>query len=259
VAFVDQTSVTQATRIISDHSEISYRSTLDFFEERANKAPRPDASNVVLYQDNNPALADARDIYERAEIAPKLGLHSEMHCLDVGCGTARWAPSLLPKVASYTGIDFSPGLVALAKERIASDFPHATTQLHVMNANQLSSNALGNPQPFDLIVAGGVFMYLNDEDAKRLALSIADLSAPQATVYIREPIALSDRLTLQDHYSDDLSQVYSAIYRTQDEYDALFEDALGAAGFSTKETAAMYPESLSTQATTRATYWLVTR
>lgn len=45
-------------------------------------------------------------------------------------------------------------------------------------------------------------------------------------IYISEPIALEERLTLNKFYLDNLDSEYSAIYRTISEYNKIFKPLL---------------------------------
>jgi hypothetical protein len=48
---------------------------------------------------------------------------------------------------------------------------------------------------------------------------------------LREPTGIDARLSLVDHYSDDLEAAYNSIYRTADELRAAFAEVLEPAGF----------------------------
>ena len=77
--------------------------------------------------------------------------------LDVGCGLAHFADHLdsLGLEVRYTGVDLSPAMIALAKER--------RPDLDVRVANILEED-LGE---FDVVMANGIF-YLLGEDAEAL-------------------------------------------------------------------------------------------
>ncbi|MEI2699820.1 MAG: hypothetical protein V9E94_16315 [Microthrixaceae bacterium] len=50
-------------------------------------------------------------------------------------------------------------------------------------------------------------------------------------MYLREPVARAERLTLTDHWSDDLEATYSACYRLPHEYRATLERVFTGEGF----------------------------
>jgi hypothetical protein len=56
--------------------------------------------------------------------------------------------------------------------------------------------------------------------------TIAALAAPGGQIYVREPMARNERLTLRGHWSDELAADYSAVYRSVATYDALFAEHL---------------------------------
>ena len=97
--------------------EIDDAAVLDFFEKRAEKVETLGPSRAVIYQDKTPALAERRDAAEKALLYPMLQLDKEAQVLDAGCGTGRWAELIIPACGSYHGVDVSPGLVRVAKQR----------------------------------------------------------------------------------------------------------------------------------------------
>src|SRR5437870_5992503 len=79
--------------------------------------------------------------------------------------------------------------------------------------------------------------YLNDGDCRQMLAHVGDLAAEAAQVYIREPMAISDRLTLKGHFSPELAAEYHAIYRTRAEYLEMLAAPLLDRGFAICEDA----------------------
>ncbi len=106
------------------------------------------------------ALAEARSVFE------------------LGCGTGRFAASLLrnrlPEGARYLGVDISPKMVALARERLARWRPRAEVVLVDPPALELP----GDDGGFDRFAATYVFDLLTVEDARRLLAEAQRLLAP---------------------------------------------------------------------------------
>jgi SAM-dependent methyltransferase len=86
---------------------------VEFFEERARRVEHLGPLRAVIYQDKHPDLAERRDEAEKEKLLPILKLAPSLRLLDVGCGTGRWADTVVPLVAAYHGIDISPGLVVM--------------------------------------------------------------------------------------------------------------------------------------------------
>jgi len=195
----------------------------DFFAGRTQRRDPKNPYVSVIYQDANPELALQRDAEEKALILPKLELRPDSRVLDVGCGIGRWADALQGRVARYVGVDFSPEMIALAQARHDPAFADFT----VMAAQDISAEALGGG--FDRAIIAGVFIYMDDEDIVRCVSGLKGMLAPDSIVYLREPLALEERLTLNGVWSEELQQHYYAIYRTRDELTDLLQAGFGAA------------------------------
>lgn len=207
--------------------QLDKKSIQEFFELRAQKAADLGPTRAVIYQDNNPELAKQRDKAEKELLLPKLKLSHDSRILDAGCGTGRWAKAVLPLCASYLGVDMSPGLIAVAKEQIQA----ANCQFQVCPVDEISPEVIGMDCPFTHILSFGVFIYLNDADILKALEGYASVIASNGKILFREPIAILQRLTLLEHFSEDMQQPYSAIYRTSEELQKLFATVLQPHGF----------------------------
>lgn len=224
------------TRIIGDRAPIDYGATLDFFERRARRADELDRRTITMYQDRQADLAAKRDEAEAETILPLLRTHkSTTRVLDVGCGVGRWGRHLSGRVDQYVGIDFSEGLVELANVELRSSYPAGRAEALTMSAVDLAQAGFGIGS-FDLVVLSGVMAYLNDDDCAQLLHTIGTLGSSTSQVYIREPMARVERLTFDEHWSDDLASSYSAVYRSVDQYAEMIEHYLLSAGFTVVST-----------------------
>jgi SAM-dependent methyltransferase len=219
-------------RVLGERVDIDYVATLDFFEGRAARATCPDALTTVLYQDDHPEVAEARHAFEIERVLPSLGLERCPRVLDIGCGNGRWARTLHGSVGHYLGVDFSPGLVDQARASLVGVPDGARYTFQVLSATELGTASLDVLPPFELVVVAGVLVYLNDDDVARVLGALPRLVTSDATVYVREPVAVADRLTLTGFESAELAAEYSAIYRNAAFYRSLLASVLGAAGFS---------------------------
>ena len=225
-------------RLIGKEHEIDYSETLEFFDSRARSSSPDSPQSTTMYQDKS--FSERRDRYERDTVVPLLGLQGRERILDVGCGYGRWASILKNFVPKYIGIDFSQKLLELAA---AQNLEFATFQQ--MAAQDISGAKLHISPPFDLIICSGILIYLNDSDVIRLSRTLAQLAAPHATLYLREPMAITgERLTLDRFPSEELRTNYSAIYRTPEQVEELFDAALIAAGFKCIINKSLYPAEL---------------
>ncbi|MBQ7560240.1 MAG: hypothetical protein IJS99_00200, partial [Synergistaceae bacterium] len=81
---------------------------------------------------------------------------------------------------------------------------------------------------------------------------------PPPRVCIRNPIALDERLTLKNFYSDELQSDYNAIYRTRGEIMKFFDKTFLPAGFRVTDEGFMFdsPELNNRKETTQYYYIL---
>lgn len=238
---------------------IDYGSTQAFFEARGQRHYANPLS-ATMYQDEQPELVAARDLAEKQRVSSLLSLEGIGKVFDIGCGIGRWGwffADYCPGLR-YLGVDFSASLIEQAKrESEIRGFDKLNFQ--VMSATCLHSNALLLPGPFDLLLVSALLMYLNDEDCIKVLSDAAHLCAPGGAIYLREPIGLEERFTLDRFYSDELSDEYSAIYRTVEELRGLLLRALQGTGLAIEQEDLLFPESLEKRAETRQYFFILRR
>lgn len=209
------------SRIKGGQTPLEPEAVAKFFNDRASKFNSKHPLVAVLYQDHNPTLAEERDAYEKQLALPLLDLTGKERVLDIGCGIGRWAGLIKSKVDLYCGIDFSEGLVQIAKQQCVADNVH----FHVAGAEQVACEAVIQYGPFNRIIIAGLMIYLNDEQIVGLCEGIKKVITPNCLIYLREPLALGERLTLNQFWSEELGAAYSAIYRTESELYSLICNA----------------------------------
>ncbi len=227
-----------------------------FFSERALKVGDVSYKQAVIYQDKDFQLAEDRDAAEKSLLLPKLELSPADRFLDIGCGTGRWAEVAAPSVQHYHGTDFSAEMVKIAKER--DSLSH--TKYTCLPCTDITLEKLDEILPFNKIICFGVLIYINDFDISKVLRAVATVSTKECTFMLREPVGLKKRLTINDHFSDDMEQFYSAIYRTEDELMALCNDVLIGSGFRLNESADVFQnDALNNRSETRQKYFLFSR
>lgn len=231
-------------RIYGEKTAINTEHIRNFYEKRAAVASVGDIGAVLLGNQNSDFL-NKRNAYDQEYILPMLGITSETRVLDIGCGIGRWASFILPKCQFYCGVDFSAGMVSVA-ERVCQGLG-GNYALHCMPATEVINqdvNFYGGL--FGTVIASGVFMYINDQEVAHIIQCLSELLNIHCTIYLADPVGVSERLTLNDFSSEALQTDYSAIYRTVDEYLELCAPLFDA-GFSVvkREFLPQYGESYS--------------
>ena len=200
-------------RIKGDEILIDSEKTKMFFERRGVNVDNNFPYTSILYQDSNPELAGQRDQYEKSKIRPLLGLEKGSVVLDVGCGIGRWADELLEQISAYIGVDFSESLIEQARRRIDS----FKAQFKVLSAENVCKQTIPTESQIDCVIISGVLLYLNDQQIVKCFEGIAELLSEDAVIYVREPLAVDERLTLDGFWSEELKTEYCAIYRTAEQ------------------------------------------
>lgn len=250
------------TRIVSgtdgeEAPRIDRKSVDLFFAGRAAKVASLGPTTAVIYQDKNPGLALRRDAAERALLLPKLGIAPGTRVLDLGCGTGRWAAALVDAGACYHGIDACEGFVAHAR---ALHVGRPAARFTVCPADSLDLGAIGESDGFDRILCLGLLIYLNDEEVAKTLGAMAGAARPHARILLREPVGIGGRLTIRNHYSGDMDQMYHAVYRTEGELLRMIGEELEPKGFRVVERGDVFEDaSLNNRAETRQRWLLLER
>lgn len=167
-----------------------------------------------------------REELEQLHLTKIVDLKPTLKVLEVGCGGGRWSFFLSERVAKVVGIDFSSQMIALANRALEERSKKNASQNRLQNTLQ---NPLQNTEflecelteyetteTFDLIYFSGVLQYLDDNDIKASLQKARTLLAPGGTLVSRDTVETKTRSVLDGDYP--------VIYRTQSEYQALFEE-----------------------------------
>lgn len=235
------------TRIYRDKTLINPDSTRAFFEDRGQRIDPAHPLTSILYQDNNPALAEQRDKHEKSVALPLLRLSENDTLLDVGCGIGRWADAVSDKVKRYHGIDFSDALIQAARSRVVA----MNASFQQLGAEDVSPAKLEYSEPYSKVIISGLLIYLNDESVRKTLEGVECCCGTNARIYVREPVGIGQRLTLSEYWSDELATKYSAIYRTEDELLDLSSETLLNNGFALSDSRPLYPDNLNNRTDTQ--------
>lgn len=244
-------------RITGEKVELDYTDIQEFFEGRGKNKKLENKYNYVLYQDDCPELAIQRDKQEKEKISGLLSFGRGQRILDVGCGIGRWGEYLLKQGLFYVGVDASPSMIEMARDNLKG---FLEKKLMVGTFQELKE-CLGRyeeTERFDKIFVNGVFMYLNDADYSRALEDIYSLCAPECEVYVKESMGISERLTLDKIYSESLTQSYSAVYRSIEEYRESLMEVFGR-DFLPEAEGRLYEQKLENREETVDYYFILKR
>ena len=208
-------------RIYNEKVEIDQKALKEFWEKRAQKYDKINPYISIKLNDQNPECVATWDAFEKKEILPKLHIDEFSYVLDIGCGVGRLSQEIIDTAKYYIGADFSENLVKIAKSRIKPTNNHIFVVAPFQEIN-IQNNITEYAGFFNKIIIAGVCTYINDRELEKCFNNLLDLISMKCTIYIVEPVAVENRLTLDQIYSEALNSDYSAIYRTIDEYHDLF-------------------------------------
>lgn len=103
----------------------------------------------------------------------------------------------------------------------------------------------------------GILMYLNDVDMENSLRQIEKVCEKKSIICIREPIAIEERLTLKDFFSEELKDYYNAIYRTRDELKVSINEMFLNKGFSIKEEGFLFDDDVLNNRKETAQYYYI--
>lgn len=216
-------------RIYGRKVPINSESVRAFYDKRAADTG-VDRVGAVLLGNQDPKFLNQRNDYDRENVLPLLNIGPETRVLDIGCGTGRMANFILPNCKFYCGVDFSEEMVKITKQVCQSrGGDYAAYCLSALEAADQNADFYGGR--FGAVIAGGIFMYVNDQDAEHIFQRLPELLEEHSSVYLADPVGIQKRLTLCDFPSETLQTKYNGIYRTPEEYLDLCAPLLSA-GFS---------------------------
>jgi len=243
-------------RIKEQVTEIDYRETKKFFTKRAEKFQESNPYSVTMYQDDHPELVKERNKAEVEKLCPKLQLSEKSRVLDIACGIGRWADAIEIGIEEYCGVDFSGELVEIAKRRNKKD----NFSFYEGAISEIDKVLLQNgKEKYNTVLMVGILMYLNDHDLVSTLQATERACEENAVICIREPIGISERLTLKDFFSEELQDNYNAIYRTREEIHKFLQEAFGEKGFSVIEEGFLFDADALNNRKETAQYYYVLR
>lgn len=243
-------------RVYGEKENIDYAESKSFFQKRASRFNADNPYSVTMYQDNNQKLVEERNRRETEKLLPYLSVGKDTKVLDIACGIGRWADALPESICEYCGIDFSEELVRIAQERnTRKNFYFYTGEVGELE----KVIARNRRQKYNTILMMGILIYINDGDIEAVLSQVERVCDDHCIICMREPVALQDRLTLKDFYSEELKDNYNAIYRTREELEAFFKKAFLDKGFQVRRQDFLFEDALNNRKETAQYFYILER
>lgn len=250
----------ESTRVYGKKLEINTEEIREMYAERADKSKTVHIdAPVVLSSDTALENIELWTSHELKKWFPHLCLNEESRVFELGFGTGRMTKYIVPTVKQYIGVDYVKEFVDIIQKRddIGVNentlFYHADFESFLKNADTMNL-----PEFTHFFLSGGVFMYMNDQTVLKCITEMEKYLSEKSIIYISEPIALKERLTLNSFYSDTIEHNYSAIYRTEEEYKNIFE-VLIEKGYNLKVSQLFFDDDIKKQKETKQWIFILER
>lgn len=248
-------------RIYVENVDIDGESMHDFYKKRAIEKVSIDIdAPVVLVGDKDKSKIEAWTTFEIEHRLPLLSIDSSSVVLEMGCGTGRISKYITSIADTYIGVDYVKEFIDIIQQREDIKKKDTTHFIH-SSFQELMNNTIHIPEEKKFnrfIISGGVLMYMNDNDVRQVLNQLVKKLDDDCIIYLSEPIALQERLTLNKFYSDNLESEYSAIYRTEKEYLEMF-DCFFNEGFTLDLSEEFFFEDIKAQKETKQWFFMLQR
>ena len=141
---------------------------------------------------------------------------------DLGCGNGDWTVVLARRAEQLLAVDFSASFLQFTVERVRAAAPGCTVRAEL---GDLATIVL--PDQLDLVVAGAITQYLDDDEVERLFAAIAAALRPGGLFYFRSTVCQRGERFTRDEES------FQGVYRSATWY----RKALVSAGFTIEDSA----------------------
>lgn len=247
------------SRIYGEVQNINQIEVRELYAKRVGKSKTVHIdSPVVLSGDTDVKNIDLWTQTELEKWLPLVRLDENSIVLELGFGTGRMSKYIIPQVKEYIGLDFVSEFVDIVKQREDIKGKDHATFYHASFSEYLESDSMKKMRFNRFFVLGGVFMYMNDNEAKHCIQGLERLLSEDCIIYISEPVSIDKRLTLKSFYSETIEEEYSAIYRNENEYRELFLP-LTDKGFHYSISEEFFENDIKNQKETRQWIFIMTR
>jgi SAM-dependent methyltransferase len=217
----------------------------NFWEKRGEKLGQLPFDSIANLEEK-PELLDLKINLEQQRIMPLLPLGMSKSVLDLGAGVGQWTFRFAPLVKKVVAVEYANSLAEIGRAEVLNRGAN-NVQFITSPAEQFVS-----AEQFDIVFISGLFVYMTDEQVASLMKNLPGLVKPDGVLLLRDGTSiLSQRHIIDNRFSDILKEYYSAVYRTRDEYIALFEKA----GFERLQDGQVFDEGCSLNKFSETRLW----
>lgn len=143
--------------------------------------------------------------------------NKDSHVLDVGCGTGRYALALARHCRSVVGVDFSPRMLRIAREK-AEELGLANVRFICLDWHTLDLAAAGYDRAFDLVIArmtpaiqsADTFMKLNQASRGYCAMSKPAQRIDPVSDQLKRLVGIEEKREGSD---DDIAYAFALLWK----------------------------------------------
>ena len=187
-----------------------------FWDARAQTYGSLDFNSIANLEQDPEGLALKVQL-ESEKVFGYLGDLAGKTVLDLGAGVGQWAFRFIERGAAHvTAVEYSAALAEIGQREAER---RGITNLDFVVS---SAEAYTADRPFDIVFISGLFVYMNDDQAEKLAVELPRLCRADTFLLLRDGTGIGTRHEINDRRSEHLQTNYSATYRTADQYESLF-------------------------------------
>lgn len=189
-----------------------------FWDERAKKLNSVSFESIANLEED-PKNLELKIQLETAKVFAYLGSVNGKSIVDLGAGVGQWTFRFAEGGASLiTAVEYSADLARIGRQEAARR-GLSNVEFVVSPAEEFAPQ-----RKYDIVYISGLFVYMNDDQADKFVKLLPSLCTPGAMVLLRDGTSiLGRRYEINDRKSEHLQTMYSATYRTREQYLELFE------------------------------------
>lgn len=191
----------------------------DFWEKRALVLGNVEFESIANLEENHDdLLLKIKD--ETSKIFGWLPNIKNLKILDLGAGVGQWAFRFAELEAKHVyAVERSSGLVKIGRNEISK------RSLNNISFIECAAEDFSTHETFDLVFISGLFVYLNPEQYNKILNNISNFLSQDGLLLIRDGMSIqNEQYEINNQYSEHLNTMYSAVYRTREEYISSIEN-----------------------------------